>query len=688
MTGAAKSGTKRPFSARDLVMLRRFQDAAVSPDGAQVAVVVRNTDFGANRGRSDIYLLSLDGSGAPSPLRSLTTHEENDTDPQWSGDGKSLFYSTLRDGKRVVARVNVQNGRHEVVVRLPVDVETFRVTADGRTVVFAAEVYPDCDTLECTARRNDAREKSKASGRVYDKLFVRHWDTWKDGRRSHLFSLPLSAGTAANAGSVARDLMKGMDADAPTKPMGDRTEFDVSPDGTQVVFAARDMGAKEAWSTNVDLFLAPIDGRIAPRNLTPDNKGTDTQPTFSPDGRTLAYLSMPRAGYESDRKRVLVRTAADGKGWADAKDRELAPRWDRSADGLWFSRDGRTLYTTADDVGLKNAFAFELTTGAVRKIPSEGHVAWVGEAAGGRLLMARDSLTEPSDLWSMRTDGSDRRVVTRLNPEFGTVAVGDYEQFNFKGANNDTVHGFVVKPVNMDPRRKYPVALLIHGGPQGSFGNDWHYRWNPQVYAGHGYVAVMIDFHGSTGYGQAFTDSIRGDWGGKPFVDLKKGLDAALARYPFMDGSRVAALGASYGGFMINWIAGNWSDRFRCLVNHDGNLDERFAYFDTEELWFPEWEHGGPPWEASATYGKHNPIDHVGKWKTPMLVIHGGKDFRVVETQGLATFTALQRRGIPSKFLYFPDENHWVLKPQNSVQWHDAVLAWLDQWTGGGAAAR
>jgi dipeptidyl aminopeptidase/acylaminoacyl peptidase len=262
--------------------------------------------------------------------------------------------------------------------------------------------------------------------------------------------------------------------------------------------------------------------------------------------------------------------------------------------------------------------------------------------------------------------------------------MGEPEQFTFKGWNNETVHGYIVKPVDFDSTKTYPVAFLIHGGPQGSFGNDFHYRWNPQAYAGAGYAAVMVDFHGSTGYGQAFCDSIRGDWGGKPLEDLKKGLAAALKQYPWMDGTRVGALGASYGGYMINWIAGNWPDRFRCLVSHDGNLDERAAYFDTEELWFPEWDHMGTPWDNPSGYEKHNPVNFVKNWKTPMLIVHGGQDFRVVETQGLSGFNALKRRGIPSRFLYFPDENHWVLKPANSILWHETVIAWLDQWLKGG----
>ena len=299
------------------------------------------------------------------------------------------------------------------------------------------------------------------------------------------------------------------------------------------------------------------------------------------------------------------------------------------------------------------------------------------------MLFARNSLLGPTELYTVAgRDGRERPRVTRLNDEKVAAArFGKPEQFSFAGANGDTVYGYLVQPVDFDPAKKYPVAFLIHGGPQGSFGNDFHYRWNPQAYAGAGYAAVMVDFHGSTGYGQAFTDAINGDWGGKPYEDLMKGLRLRARRSTrSWTPRRTCALGASYGGYMINWIAGQLADRFRCLVSHDGNLDERMAYFDTEELWFPEWEHGGTPWENPEGYSQHNPIDCVKNWKTPMLVVHGGKDYRVVDTQGIATFTALQRKGIPSKFLYFPDENHWVLKPQNSILWHETVLGWLDQW--------
>jgi dipeptidyl aminopeptidase/acylaminoacyl peptidase len=287
------------------------------------------------------------------------------------------------------------------------------------------------------------------------------------------------------------------------------------------------------------------------------------------------------------------------------------------------------------------------------------------------------------ELFTSRPDGSDVRRITRINDALlDRVAVGEVERFDFVGWNDETVQGWIVKPVGFDPEQSYPVAFLIHGGPQGSFDNDFHYRWNPQVYAGRGYAAIMIDFHGSTGYGQAFTDSISGDWGGKPLVDLQAGLAAALERHPWMDGERACALGASYGGYMVNWIAGRWPQRFRCLVNHDGVFDTRSMYFETEELWFPEWENRGTPWDSAASYEVYNPATYVDRWQTPMLVIHGALDYRVPETQGIGAFTALQRRGVPSRFLYFPGESHWVLSPANGLRWHDEVLGWLDRWTG------
>jgi dipeptidyl aminopeptidase/acylaminoacyl peptidase len=352
---------------------------------------------------------------------------------------------------------------------------------------------------------------------------------------------------------------------------------------------------------------------------------------------------------------------------------------------VFFSADGRTLFTTAGDVGQNPLFAIDVATGKVTKLVGDGHVR-EPQRAGDRLVFGRDTLRSPVELYTVGRDGSGLNQITHINQaKIAAAQMDEPAQFHFQGANGDTVYGWVTKPAGFQPGRKYPLAFLIHGGPQGSFNNEFHYRWNPQVYAGAGYAVVSVDFHGSTGYGQAFTDAIRLDWGGKPLVDLQKGLEAALQQNPWIDGDRACALGASYGGYMVNWIAGNWPERFKCLVSHDGTFDQRMMYYGTEELWFPEWEQGGPYWQSPATHERHNPVLFVDRWKTPMLVVHGGLDYRIPDNQGVAAFTVLQRRGIPSQFLYFPDENHWVLKPANSILWHDTVLAWLERWLKPGA---
>lgn len=652
-----------PFSVHDMLLMDRISEPQVSPDGKWVVFTVRTTDLDANRGRTDIWMVGVDGTG----LRRLTTHPASDYNPRWSSCGKYIWFISTRSGSAQVWLIPVGGGEAIQKTNLPLDVANLVVSPYGNYIAFTMEVFPDCSDPACTKSRLDSLAARKASGRIYERLFVRHWDSWKDGRRSHLFVMSIKDGQV-------RDVMPGMDADTPSRPFGGPEEVAFAPGNTGVVFAAKNAGREEAWSTNFDLFYVPIDGKEAPRCLTADNRAWDTTPAFSPDGKTLAYLAMSRPGYESDRFRVLLRA------WPEGQARVLTEGWDRSPSSFCWSTDGKHLYVTAANLGQTSLFAIDATSGKVRTVVEKGTVSSPC-AAGDQIVYGLDNLQSPVELYVVRADGSDPRPITALNAKKVAAArMGDYEQFTFKGWNDEKVYCYVVKPVDFDPAKRYPVAFLIHGGPQGSFGNHFHYRWNPQAYAGAGYAAVMVDFHGSTGYGQVFCDAIRGDWGGKPLEDLQKGLAAALKRYPWMDGDRVAALGASFGGYMINWIAGNWPDCFRCLVCHDGNLDERMAYFDTEELWFPEWDHVGTPWDNPKGYEQHNPVNFVKNWKTPMLVIHGALDFRVAETQGLGTFNALQRRGIPSKLLYFPDENHWVLKPHNSILWHETVIGWLDQW--------
>jgi dipeptidyl aminopeptidase/acylaminoacyl peptidase len=577
----------------------------------------------------------------------LTTHPAADHSGAWTPDGKAVLFLSTRSGSSQVWKIRMSGGEALQITDLPLGVNGFLQSPAGD--------------------RLDARASGKVSGRIYDSLFIRHWDTWKDGRRSHLFVMPVQGGDP-------RDLMTGMNADSPSKPFGGMEEVAFTPDGTGLVFTAR-QGKGEAWSTDLDLYLAPVDGSAEPRVLTPDNDAVDTNPVFSPDGGSLAWLAMERPGFEADRRRILLRS------WPDGETKVLAGGWDRSPNSLAWSEDGKTIYATASDLGNVSLFSISVPRGKVRRLVTGGSVRSPSRS-GDRLFYGLETFRSPVEIFSSNLKGDDVRALTRINQDrLDDVLMGEYEQFSFKGWNNEKVYGYVIKPVDVMEGRKFPVAFIIHGGPQGSSANSFHYRWNPQPYAAAGYGVVMIDFHGSTGYGQAFTDSISGDWGGKPLVDLQKGLEAALAKYEFLDGDRVAALGASYGGYMVNWIAGNWPDRFRCLVNHDGVFDTRSMYFETEELWFDEWEHGGLPWVNPDSFEALNPVVHVGKWQTPMLVIHGGLDYRVPDTQGIGAFTALQRRGIPSRFLYFPDENHFVLRPSNAALWHETVLGWLDRWT-------
>lgn len=661
--GAVQEG--RPFDVQGMLEMERVSDPVVSPDGTQVLYTLSSLDLAANRRRTDLWIANLDGSGS----RRLTSDPASDGTGRFSPDGKRVYFLSSRSGSSQVWAMDAAGGEARALTDLPLDVLGMALFPDDERLLLCVDVYPEFEKLEQTAERVAAEAAAPVQARAYETLLARHWDTWEDGRRQHLIVLRPSSGEWT-------DLMAGLNMDAPGKPFGGFDDVAIAPDGSHVVFAAKEAAADNAWSTDLDLWMVAVDGRQPPVCLTANRPGAESSPVFSPDGRTLAYLSMPRAGYEADRRQIVLRDRNTGE------ESLLAADWDRSPGEIVFAPDGSALLATADHLGNHALFSVALNTSEVRPVVERGNAAAPRPLIDG-VVFLHDDLKRPAELQWSRFDGSQRRALTDHNgTRLKELRFGDYEQFTFSGAKGDTVHAYLVRPVDFDGAKKYPVAFLIHGGPQGSFGDRFHYRWNPQIYAGAGYAAIMVDFHGSTGYGQAFTDAIRGDWGGAPFEDLMAGLDAALGRFDYLDGTRVAALGASYGGYMINWIAGQAPDRFRALVNHDGIVDTRMFWFDTEELWFPEWEFGGLPWQNAEGYARHNPALHVGKWKTPMLVIQGAKDFRVVETQALATFTALQRQGIPSRFLYFPDENHWVIRPQNSVRWHAEVLDWLSRHMG------
>jgi len=660
-----------PFDVRDLVALKRIANLEASPDGARVSFTVLDSDLGSNTTRTSIWVLDTSVKHHAPPQR-LTGDGTHDNAAVWSADGRYLYFLSSRSGSAQVWRMSPAGADPVEVTHLPLAVESFRVSPVNDRIFVTLPVYIDCKDLACTTTRLAAAGKSAATGVLYDRLFVRHWDTWSDGRRSQLFSIALDAAGLASGEPV--NLSAGIDGDVPGKPFGGKEDYAISPDGKQVVFSVRAAGDSEPWSTNFDLYEVAATGGPS-RNLTADNPAWDGQPAFSPDGTQLAYVATDRPGFESDRFHLVVRYLNSGV------KKPVAQNWDRSISSFAWSADGRTLFATTDHLGQHPLWSIDVATGRAFAITGDGDVEAFSVGAKS-IFYALSDLANPANLYAVGFSGGKTKRLTELNRTLlSQRKLGESEQFSFPGWNDETVYGYVVKPPQLEKGRKYPVALVIHGGPQGSLANVWHWRWNAQTLAAAGYGVVMIDFHGSTGYGQAFTDSISGDWGGKPLVDLQAGLDAALKQFTWLDGERACALGGSYGGYMINWIAGHWPDRFKCLVSHDGIFDNRSMYYSTEELWFPEWEMGGPEYRNPAAYAKFNPIDDVNLWKTPTLIIHGQQDFRIPYEQGLAVFTALQRRGIPSEFLYFPDENHWVLKPADRVQWYDTTIGWMNRWT-------
>ena len=674
LTAMPSLAATRGLDVRDMIALDRVSSPLLTADGGNVIFAKRvvGTDSKASTG---LYIRNLRTRDL-APPKPLTPAGWNVNSAALAADGQTVYFLSARNGSQQLYAQPTTGGTPRQLTDFPVDVDSFHVSPQGDRVAFSSGVFQNCGSdLACTSKKLDAHKARKNTGEVFDNLFVRHWDTWADGRRNTLFVAPLPAGKAA-AVKGASAISATLAGDAPSKPFGGNDDFTWSPDGKTVVAAIRVAGKQEPWSTNFDLYRLDAEGKQAPVNLTAANPAWDAGPVFSADGKTLYYRAMKRPGFEADRFGLMAMDVATGK------TREIAPKWDRSAGEIVLSGDGTLIYTSADDMGEHRLFGVDIATGTAEVVADGGSIG-SPVIAGTTLAYTKNSLKSGDQIIVAAFDGANPREITPSAGEMlPDVAFGDYEQFQFKGWNNETVHGYVVKPYNYQEGKSYPVAFLIHGGPQGSFGNGWSYRWNPQTYAGQGYAVVMIDFHGSTGYGQAFTDAISQHWGDRPLEDLQKGWAAAQKQYPFLNGDKACALGASYGGFMVNWIAGNWNEPWKCLVNHDGVFDQRMMGYATEELWFTEWEQGGTPYEKAANYEKFNPVNHVADWKKPILIVHGQLDYRIPVEQGLAAFTAAQRQGIESKFLYFPDENHWVLKPQNSVQWHDTVNGWLKQHIG------
>lgn len=663
----------RPMSETDLATLKRLSAPAVSPDGTMVAYQLRETDMVANKGVTDLYMLTL-GNPAAKPVKFASKASKNENDPAFSPDGKSIYYLSNDSGSKQLWRYDIKTGKAAQASDFKADVSGFKISPDGKRFAIWGDIGRECGGFGCE-QDGDTSKPGPGTGREYNRLMVRHWDAWETpGNYNRIYTADVNADGGLSLGrNMDGDGAETLVGDAPSKPFGGGEEVNWSADGKAVYFTLRQADANEAKSTNLDIYKSEY-ALGDPINVTPTNRATDTMPTPSPDGKYLAWAAMARAGYEADRQVLMLRDLKSGKVTA------LTDKWDRSVGSIAWAADGKSLLVVAADTLEHPLFRVGLD-GKVTRLTERGNISAAVPLANGGIVYAIDSLTGPSDLVLMEASGQTRRLTNVNTDALAKLDPVEYQKFDFKGANGNQVFGQIVKP--QGATGPLPVLLLVHGGPQGSFGNSWSYRWNPAVMASQGYAVVTIDFHGSIGYGQKFTDSINRDWGGKPLTDLKLGMAAVAKIDTQLDTANACALGGSYGGYMMNWIAGNWPDRFKCLVTHAGVFDLRAMAYETEELWFDQWDHGGP-WTTRKDAEKWNPVNHVAKWKTPMLVIHGEKDYRIPYSQSLAAFTALQEQGVESKLLVFPDENHWILKPKNSIQWHRTVFDWVGKHLKGG----
>jgi len=709
---APAQNAKHPFTFEDMMKLKRVDGPVPSPDGKWVVFSATDVDLEANTTISHLWIVPASG-GESKRLSETPNHEER---PRFSPDGKRLIWTSKATDPTQIWMCDFNSdsgafaGKPHQVTDISTGADGGIWSPDGKNIVFVSAVYPDCKDDTCNKQRDEELKKSKVKAKIFTRLFYRHWNAFTEFKRSHLFVVSADANLTVLNGQVSgtqnvssgnepRDLTRG-DHDVPPFHLGGQDMYAISPDGQELAYTSN-IDEVEATSTNNEIFIVPMTVESAvPSGKSPDalrtahataqpkkistSPGADSTPLYSPDGKYLAWRSQARAGFEADKWRLFVQDRQSGK------TRDLTEKFDLSV-GSFTWRFSDSILLTAEHQGEAPVFSAKLDGNepiGLFSLHADDLIT-----SGSTLFFTRMSYTSPNTIW--RADVSDLKkdseptAVTHLNDALlSQIDMQPLESFAFKGANNDDVQGFMVTPPGLDATKKYPLKFLIHGGPQGAWGDSWTYRWNAELFAvGNpesfrgqgGYVVVMINFHGSTGYGQKFTGSISGDWGGKPYVDLMKGHDYVEKTFPFIDKNREAALGASYGGYMANWILGH-TDRFKCIVSHDGTFNTESAYGTTEELWFVNWEFKGPPWKKRELYRKFSPHLFADKFKTPTLVIHGQNDYRLDVSQGFDLFTTLQALKVPSKMLYFPDEGHWVLKPQNSRLWYKTVNDWVDQW--------
>jgi len=666
----AQGSSKHPITFTDMIGMHRMAEPEISRDGKWVAYTVTTPDMDANRGASNIWIVSTAG-GAELQL----TRSGHDSSPVWSPDGKTLAFLSSRSGNSQVYLLSMEGGEAPPLTKLSTGADIVKWSPDGKTIAFTSSVYPDCVSRsaaalnnddECNSKRDAEKEKNKVKAHVAERLLYRHWTHWNEGKRSHLFVVP------ADGSAAPRDLTLGADYDIPPDERGGPGDINFSPDSKELCFTAV-TDRMEAISTNADLFIVPVAGGEAKRITT--QQGFDGNPVYSPDGKFIAYRAQLTPGYEADRWRVMLYDRQGGK------KENLTEGFDRSAEELEWSADSKTIFFTAENETQKPVYAMAARAGAEpKKIIADTYNTAISFSADGKtLVFERMNLAMPAEVFASASDGSNVRQLSHQNDAIlAALEMNPPETFWFKGAEGTKVQAMLIRPPKFDGTKKYPLLVLLHGGPQTMWSNAWGYRWNAQVFSAAGYVTLMINRRGSTGYGQKFTDEITNDWGGKAYVDVMNGVDYTLKKYSIVDGARMAAAGGSYGGYMADWIATH-NGRFKAIVSH-ASVYDKVSMYATEELWFEEHDMQGTPWSNPESYRKWAPVTYageLGKYKTPTLVIAGERDYRVPYTQSLEFFNALQRQGVPSKLVVFPDEGHWVLKPQNSQFWYKTFLDWL-----------
>jgi dipeptidyl aminopeptidase/acylaminoacyl peptidase len=660
LTFAASGATARPLRVEDMHTLSRVGGPRVSPDGKWVAFTVARSDVAKNRMVTNIWIAPA-GGGNP---QQLTFGEAGaNVDVRWSPDSRSLYFvSTRVDDKRQIFRLSLSGGEAKQITKLPTGVDAFLLSPDGRTIFVTASAFRDCADMACNEKAEKARKENPVKSRVITQIPFRRWDEWVDGRYNHIYALPADGGDA-------RDLTPG-NADSPIWTEDGSEEVAVSPDGGEICFSK--YTENEALTGNSDLYVMPAAGGT-PKAIT-TSKAYDATPVYSPDGRYIAYRATLRPMQESDLVRLFVydRQTRQTKNIFEAVDRSIGSY-------VW-SPDSRALYVTYEDRGQQPLARIDIQTMKMAPLVTEGVVGDVEVSKDGSFVVfMRNDFRHPNELFRLDVAGAAPLALTKMNESaLKGIDLGEASSFSFAGWNGEMVQAWQVKPPAFDPAKKYPLLLLMHGGPENSWANQFHYRWNAQLFAAAGYVVILPNFHGSSGFGLKFQDSIKGQWGGAPYDDQMKAVDVAMT-WPYVDTTRLLAAGASYGGYMANWVDGH-TDRFRAIVSHDGLYDLATMLYSSDFVGGVKQEFRGSPWDNPQALIEQAPVTYAKNFKTPMLVIHGGRDYRVDPSQGLAMFQVLQAMQIPSKLLFFDDENHWVLKPADNILWYHTVLDWLDEW--------